>query len=61
MKRFLGIVLVAVVLFAASGCKKKDAAKTEEDYVFKIGYIANNLCHSPLYIAAENGYYDQEG
>jgi NitT/TauT family transport system substrate-binding protein len=61
MKRIVSVLVFAAVLFAVSACKKKDTATVEEDYVFKIGYIANNLCHSPLYIAAENGYYDEEG
>jgi NitT/TauT family transport system substrate-binding protein len=60
MKRILSVFAGLAVLFVISACKKKEAVK-EDDYVFKIGYAANNLCHAPLYIAAEKGYYDEEG
>ncbi|MDR1147939.1 MAG: ABC transporter substrate-binding protein [Spirochaetaceae bacterium] len=61
MKKVFCVLVVMAVLLSVSACKKKNAALSEDDYVFKIGYIANNLCHSPLYIAAEKGYYDEEG
>jgi NitT/TauT family transport system substrate-binding protein len=59
MKKILGVLALIAVLFAVSVCKKKEVAP--EDYVFKIGYTSNNLCHAPLYIADEKGYYDEEG
>jgi NitT/TauT family transport system substrate-binding protein len=61
MLKVLAVVAVVAVLLAVVACSKKEAEKGEEDYVFKIGYAANNLCHAPLYIAAEKGYYDDEG
>ncbi|MDR2445601.1 MAG: ABC transporter substrate-binding protein [Spirochaetaceae bacterium] len=61
MKKIVIVMALMAVLFAASACKKKEAAQTEDDYVFKIGYASNNLCHAPLQIAAENGCYDDEG
>jgi NitT/TauT family transport system substrate-binding protein len=63
MKRIVGVLVLAAVLLAVSACKKKEAATAAEDegYVFKIGYASNNLCHAPLYVAADKGYYDEEG
>ena len=59
MKRSLGMVMIAALLFAVLACKKKETAKAEDDYVFKIGYTF--LCHAPLYIALDQGYYEEEG
>ncbi|MDR1362921.1 MAG: ABC transporter substrate-binding protein [Spirochaetaceae bacterium] len=64
MKRFFGVlamISVVALLLSVSACKKKDTVKVEGDYVFKIGYALNNLCHAPLYIAADKGYYKEEG
>jgi NitT/TauT family transport system substrate-binding protein len=61
MKRFLGIVMVVAVLFAASACKKKEATQAEDDYVFKIGLPLLSLCDVPVRIAIEKGYYEEEG
>jgi NitT/TauT family transport system substrate-binding protein len=59
MKRVLGVLALAAVLFAVLACKKKEAA-SEDDYVFKIGFTMS-LCNAPVHIAAEKGYYDEEG
>jgi NitT/TauT family transport system substrate-binding protein len=63
MKRIVGVLALMAVLLAVLACKKKEAATAagDDDYVFKIGYTSNNLCHAPLYIADEKGYYDEEG
>ncbi|MDR1574506.1 MAG: ABC transporter substrate-binding protein [Treponema sp.] len=61
MKRVLGVVAGLAVLFAVSSCSKKDAAKGEDDYVFKIGLPLSGLCDAPERIALEKGYYDEEG
>jgi NitT/TauT family transport system substrate-binding protein len=63
MKRVLGVLVAVALLFTVLGCSKKeaaDAAKVEDDYVFKIGFSLNGLCFAPLYIALENGYYAEE-
>ena len=59
MKRIVSALVLMAVLFAVLACKKKDAANAEDDYVFKIGYTF--LCHAPLYIALDQGYYEEEG
>jgi NitT/TauT family transport system substrate-binding protein len=61
MKRFFGVFVVVAVLLMVFGCKKKDAAVNEDDYVFKIGLPLSGLCDAPERIALENGYYEQEG
>ncbi|MDR1096188.1 MAG: ABC transporter substrate-binding protein [Spirochaetaceae bacterium] len=59
MKKVFGVVAVVAVLLTVFGCKKKEAAVSEDDYVFKIGFTF--LCHSPLYAALDKGFYDEEG
>jgi NitT/TauT family transport system substrate-binding protein len=61
MKRVLGILVTVAVLFTVLACKKKEAVKAEEDYVFKVGFALNGLCQAPLYIAIDNGYFEEEG
>jgi NitT/TauT family transport system substrate-binding protein len=60
MKRVLGVLALMAVLLAVLACKKKEAEKAEDDYVFKIGFTMS-LCNAPVHIAAEKGYYDEEG
>jgi NitT/TauT family transport system substrate-binding protein len=60
MKRIFSVLVLVAVLVAVSACKKKDAAKSEEDYVFKIGFTMS-LCNAPVHIAVEKGYYEEEG
>ncbi|MDR3324814.1 MAG: ABC transporter substrate-binding protein [Spirochaetaceae bacterium] len=59
MKKVLGFLMTVALMFTVIGCSKKDAAKSNDDYVFKIGYTF--LCHAPLYIALDQGYYEEEG
>ena len=59
MKRVLGMAAALAVLFAVS-CRKQEPVKAEDDYVFKIGFTMS-LCNAPVHIAAEKGYYDEEG
>jgi NitT/TauT family transport system substrate-binding protein len=59
MKRFFVVLLSVVALSSVMASAKKDAPKSEDDYVFKIGYTF--LCHAPLYIALDQGYYTEEG
>jgi NitT/TauT family transport system substrate-binding protein len=59
MKRVLGVLMAVALMFTVIACSKKTAATVEDDYVFKIGYTF--LCHAPLYIAIDQGYYEEEG
>ncbi|MDR3302172.1 MAG: ABC transporter substrate-binding protein [Spirochaetaceae bacterium] len=62
MKKIFSVLMIAAFLLAIIGCSKKDAAKSEDDYVFKVGIPINgNLCAAPIYIAIDQGYYEEEG
>ncbi|MDR1363837.1 MAG: ABC transporter substrate-binding protein [Spirochaetaceae bacterium] len=64
MKRFFGVlamISVAALLLSVSACKKKDTAKVEGDYVFKVNFDVGYLCQAPLYIAVDQGYFEEEG
>jgi NitT/TauT family transport system substrate-binding protein len=60
MKSVLGVLAGLAVLLTVLGCSRKDAAKGEEDYVFKIGLPLSGLCDAPERIALEKGYYEEE-
>jgi NitT/TauT family transport system substrate-binding protein len=59
MKKFLVALTGLVVLFAVSACKKKEAV-SEDDYVFKVNFGVGYLCQAPLYIAIDQGYFEEE-
>jgi NitT/TauT family transport system substrate-binding protein len=61
MKIFFGFLMTVALLFTVLACSKKEAAKVEADYVFKIGFSLNGLCNAPLYRAHEKGYFEEEG
>jgi NitT/TauT family transport system substrate-binding protein len=61
MKKIVSVLVFMAVLFAVLACKKKDTAKSEDDYVFKIGLPLLGLCDAPVRIAIEKGYYEEEG
>lgn len=67
IKRKIGAlsILVMAAMSVMTGCgevqetNSQEEAKQEE-YVVKVGYSAA-LCHAPIHIAIENGYFEQEG
>lgn len=62
-KKLLGILLCAVMVVSLCSCSKsseKGEDITSSDYTVKIGY-AKGLCHAPIHIAYENGYFDEQG
>lgn len=67
-KPALFLALLALLSFAFAGCGSSAGAGShssadadvEDDYVVKIGY-GTVLCQSPLQIAIEKGYFDEEG
>jgi NitT/TauT family transport system substrate-binding protein len=62
MKRVFGVfVVISVIagLLTVSACKKKEVA--EDDYVFKVNLAVGYLCQAPLYIAVDQGYFEEEG
>lgn len=59
-KKFATIITPAVLLLSLlSGCGNSEQV-SDEDYVVKIGY-STGLCHAPIHIAIENGYFEAEG
>ena len=64
MKKFLGIALAAVTAFGlltgCGGAKSAETSAAGDDYVVKVGY-SPGLCHAPIHVAIENGYFEQEG
>lgn len=59
MKKFL-FVIFAFMFAVAPGIQIKAHAASEDDYVVKIAY-AGSLCHAPLHVAIEKGYFEAEG
>lgn len=59
MKRFFSIFLVAVMLLSttlfAVGCGKQTKK------VIRINQVTNSIFYAPLYIAINNGYFEDEG
>lgn len=64
-KKMIGVLLAAAtIVLSFAGCGATDqanaSATNSEDYVVKIGY-STGLCHAPIHIAIENGYFEEEG
>lgn len=57
-------IITAVLAFAAAlslgGCNSEND-KSNDNYVLKIGEVQGALCHAPLQVAMEKGYFDEEG
>lgn len=55
MKKFLTIFISALlILIPFSGCKEKDAG------VIKLNEVTHSVFYAPLYLAIENGYFEDE-
>ncbi|GMO25318.1 MAG: ABC transporter substrate-binding protein [Termitinemataceae bacterium] len=55
------VLLVCVSLIGMQSCSKKEKI-ADDDYIVKIGYGSSaSLCTAPLFIAAEKGFYTEEG
>lgn len=61
-KKLIGVlVTVASVVTLLAGCGAAEQTNVSSDeYVVKIGY-STGLCHAPIHIAIENGYFEEEG
>ncbi len=56
MKKFLTIVLSFLILiFPFSGCKKDSDSNT-----IRLNEVTHSVFYAPLYLAIENGYFEQE-
>jgi len=60
MKKIFSIFLLAVVLMCSSfglvGCTKGETKK-----VIRVNQVTNSIFYAPLYIAINNGYFEDEG
>ncbi|MBQ6042079.1 MAG: ABC transporter substrate-binding protein [Oscillospiraceae bacterium] len=70
IKKILSVAASAALLLCTAGCGANngqgtalagDNAADNGEYVLKIGEAQGALCHAPLQIAMENGYFDDEG
>lgn len=64
-RKKIGIVITLVMIMsgALAGCKKgqkKGEDITSSEYTVKIGY-AKGLCHAPIHVAYENGFFKEQG
>lgn len=59
---FLVIVTTVSVITGCGTIQETNGQEeaNQEEYVVKIGYSAA-LCHAPIHIAIENGYFEEEG
>lgn len=59
MKRFFSIFLIAMIVlsttFITTGCASTDKK------VIRINQVTNSIFYAPLYIAINNGYFEDEG
>ncbi len=59
MKKIFSIFLIAVIAlstcFFATGCKENNKK------VIKVNQVTNSIFYAPLYIAINNGYFEDEG
>lgn len=56
MKRFLTLILSCLILLTPlAGCKK------ENENVIRLNEVTHSVFYAPLYLAIENGYFEDEG
>ncbi len=57
MKKFLALILsLMLIIVPFSGCKQNDGLKTIE-----LNEVTHSVFYAPLYLAIENGYFEEEG
>ena len=57
MKKILTFILsVAILLLPISGCNKEEKLKT-----IKLNEVTHSVFYTPLYLAIENGYFEEQG
>lgn len=62
-RQMVFIVCLTMIMILVSGCQsnqKLESGSDNDEYVVKIGY-SKGLCHAPIHIAIENGYFEEEG
>ena len=57
MKKILSLILsLVLILFTLSGCKKQGDLK-----VIELNEVTHSVFYAPLYLAIEEGYFEEEG
>ncbi len=56
---FLTVLMFSVFALAMSGCQKEDDEKNLKS--ISLGEVTHSAFYAPLYVAMENGYFEEEG
>lgn len=59
-RKIAALLVSAALALSFTACSQKDSGSNDE-YVLKIGEVQGALCHAPLQVAMEKGYFDEEG
>lgn len=59
-RKIAALLVSAALALSFTACSHKDSG-SDDEYVLKIGEVQGALCHAPLQVAMEKGYFDEEG
>lgn len=59
-RKIAALLVSAALALSFTACSQKGSG-SDDEYVLKIGEVQGALCHAPLQVAMEKGYFDEEG